>query len=426
MSTSDTSPVVAPLRGHTCRELYRAIFDSESPEQMVLQLPVQSIFMVIKQAGLASSTDIIAMTSLEQCRLLTDLDLWHGDNLNEDALWEWLALTDESDSLEILQKILKSIDLKLVAVLIGRYVESRVFEEPTDQPPGPGFHTPDKGFTWVGIKIDNPDRHFLFARLLAMIFETNTELFYQLLATPSVATVSMLEEDSYQERAKRLSAEGIPDRELANEINSPYPFNEALRDLHEREDRKIVEDIRAVEPLLYEGRASRLFAELLRRVSDRDGLEMEFTYILNGAVVRFGVDFSDHEQVLDLCERIKGAVNLGLERLVKDSDRTVQDVYQVLGLGKLYRLGLTELLAVGTVARKISLEDAERIRGQDPVLFSIVACARESFPCAPDCIDDNGSSVERDGSLASGTRAIDNLQLLRVIKGRLAPDASVL
>jgi hypothetical protein len=387
---------------------------------MVLQLPVQSIFMVVKQSGLASCTDIIAMTSVEQCRLLTDLDLWHGDNLNEDALWEWLALTDEGDSLEILQKILKSIDLKLVAVLIGRYVETRVFEEPTDQPPGPGFHTPDKGFTWIGVNVDNPDRHFLLARLLAMIFETNTELFYQLLATPSVATVSMLEEESYQERTKRLSAEGVPDLELANEMNAPYSFNEALGDLHKGSNRKTIEDIRAVEPLLYEARSSRLFAELLRRISNRDDLEMEFTYILNGAVVRFGVDFSDHEQVLSLCERVKGAINIGLERLVKDSDRTVQDVYQTLGLGKLYRLGVTELISIRSLARKISLEDAESIRGEDAVLFSIVACAREPFPCAPECIDNSGLGIERDGSLATGIRPIDNLELLGVVKERLS------
>jgi hypothetical protein len=147
---------------------------------------------------------------------------------------------------------------------------------------------------------------------------------------------------------------------------------------------------------------------------------MEFTYILNGAVVRFGVDFSDHEQVLSLCERVKGAINIGLERLVKDSDRTVQDVYQTLGLGKLYRLGVTELISIRSLARKISLEDAESIRGEDAVLFSIVACAREPFPCAPECIDNSGLGIERDGSLATGIRPIDNLELLGVVKERLS------
>lgn len=419
MTSSDTAPVAAPFRGHTCRELYKAIFEAEAPEQMVRQLPVQSLFMVIKQVGLAGCCDLIGMASLEQCRLLTDLDLWHGDTLNEEAFWEWLALTDEADSLEVLQKVLKCIDLKLVAILISKYVQTHTFEEPTDQPPGPGFHTPDKGATWIGINTENDDHHFLLARLLAMIFETNTELFYQLLATPSVATISMLEEESFQERTKRLAAEGVPEPEIAAALHAPYAFQEALSDLHERRIHKVIEDVRPVEPLLYEARSSRLFAELLRRAEDHEVVEMEFTYLLNAAVVRFGVDFSDQERVFELCEKIKGAVNLGLEKLVKDSDRTVYDVYQVLGLEKLYRLGLTDILALRTQARTVTLETAEALRGGDPVLFSIIACAREAFPSAPACVDDNGAAVETAMGLQTGSRPIEGLQTMMILRRAL-------
>jgi hypothetical protein len=146
---------------------------------------------------------------------------------------------------------------------------------------------------------------------------------------------------------------------------------------------------------------------------------MEFTYLLNAAVVRFGIDFSDQDCVLEMCEKIKGAVNLALEKLVKDSNRTIQDVYQILGLGKLYRLGLADILALRAQARKISLEAAEAIRGVDPVLFSIVACAREAFPCAPECIDDAGSVVATAAGLATGTRAIESIQVMAVIRAAL-------
>lgn len=419
MVPHDTAPVAAPFRGHTCRELYKAIFEAEAPEQMVRQLPVQSLFMVIKQMGLSSCCDLITMASLEQCRLLTDLDLWHGDTLNEDALWEWLALTDEADSLEVLQKVVKCLDLKLVAILIGKYVESQTFEEPTDQPPGPGFHTPDKGHTWIGITTENPDHHFLIARLLALIFETSAELFYQLLQTPGVATLSMLEEESFQERAKRLAAEGVPEPEVAAGIHAPYSLADAKRDLASRERGRVIEDVRAVEPLLYEARATRLFAELLRRVSDHEAIEMEFTYLLNAAVVRFGVDFSDQEQVLLLCEKMKGAINLALEKLTRDSEGSVVDVYQVLGLQKLYRLGLTDLLSVRTQARKISLEEAEALKDSDNPLFSVIACAREPFPCMPLCVDDSGKVLEEAGTLPSGVRPIESPIALATVRRAL-------
>lgn len=419
MGSSDNTPVVAPFRGYTCRELYKAIFEADSPEQIVRQLPSQSLFMLVKQRGLASSGDLLAMASLEQCRILSDFDLWHGDVLNEEALWEWLALTDETDSLELLQKIVKFIDLKLIAMLIGKYVRVQVFEEPTDQSPGPGYHTPDKGFTWIGIFTENADHHFLLARLLALIFETNSELFYQLLSTPSVATVSMLEEESFQERSKRLAAEGVPEPELAVSVHAPYSFSDALADLQERVAPKTIEDVRAVEPLMYEARSTRFFAELLRRVTDHEAVEMEFTYIVNAAVVRFGVDFSDQEQVLALCEKIKGAINIAIEKLVSGSTRTVVDVYQGLGIGKLYRLGLTEVTALRTLARKIPLEVAEAVKDSERVLFSVIACAREAFPAMPMCLDDDGSVVDKDGTLPSGMRAIETLQAVATVRAHL-------
>jgi hypothetical protein len=403
MSSSD-SKAVGHFRGHTCRDLYKAIFDAEAPEQVVRQLPVQSLYMVVKSTGLQSSSDIILMASLEQCRLLTDFDLWVGDTLNEEALWEWLALTDETESLEMLQKFVKIVDLKLLALLIERYVEVKVFDEANDQPPGKGFHTPDKGFTWIGINTEDANKHFLLARLLALIFESSAELFYQLISIMTVATTSMLEEESYQERQKRLAAEGVPEPEVAAAIHAPYSLAEAKADVESKKERGHVDDIRSIEPLIYEARATKLFAELVRDVADRDELEMEFTYIMNGAVVRWGIDFSNQESVLDLAERIKGAINIGLERLTTGTSYTLKDVYAALGLGKLYRVGITELMALRTKARKIPVEGVGTLKDSDPGAFGALACAREAFPVMPVYLNDDGSVEQEGGVLAAGQR----------------------
>lgn len=413
---SQTAPVVAPVRGHTCRELYKAIFESDAPEQMVRQLPAQSLFMVVKEVGLSAASDLLTLASLEQVRLLSDLDLWHGDVLNEESLWEWLSLADENDSLEILQKVLKCIDLKIVSVLVAKYVEVQVFEESTDNPPAPGFYTPDKGFTWIGIKLENEDHHFQLARLLALIFETSTELFYQLLSVPSVATISMLEEESYQERTKRLAAEGVPEPEVAAKVHGPYSLHEALADLKQQGASNAIEDVRAVEPLLYQSRATKFFSELLRGSHAHDLLAMEFTYVLNAAVVRFGIDFSDQEAVFLLCQKVKGAINIGLEKLVEETGNRVHDIYNTLGLEKLYRLGLAEVMVLRSRARRISLEQAESFRDADPALFSTVACAREPFPTMPLFLEDDGTVDQKDETLESGERAIETLAAVKAVR----------
>lgn len=407
---SGDSKAVAHFRGHSCRDLYKAIFEADAPEQIVRQLPPQALFMVVKNAGLTSAAELISMASLEQCRLLTDFDLWQGDALNEDVLWEWLSLTDETESLELLQKIVKFIDLKLLAILIGKYVEVKVFEEPTEQPPGAGFHTPDKGFTWIGITSEDADKHFLLARLLALIFESSAELFYQLISIMSVATTSMLEEESYQERMKRLAAEGVPEPEVAATMHAPLSMAEARAEASSTVRKSVVEDIRSIEPLIYEARTSRLFADLIRDVADRDELEMEFTYLMNGAVVRFGVDFSNQELVLDVAEKVKGAINIGLEKITTDLKISVTESYLKLGIAKLYRLGLTELMAIRTKARKMPLDGVGELKDTDPVLFSTLACAREAFPEMPIFLKNDGTVEQEGGSLPAGHRSFDTMQ----------------
>ena len=404
-----------PFRGSTCRALYDSIFEAEAPEQVVRQLPVQSLFMVLKERGLESSVDLLDMASAEQSRLLYDFDLWNGDSLSEENLWHWLAVTDETDSLEFLQKFIKFVDLKLIAILIGRYVDVRVFDEPTEKAPGPGFHTPDKGSTWIGITTENPDHHFLLARLLALIFESSAEVFYQLLATPSVATVSMLEEEAFSERSKRLAAEGIPEPEVAALVHAPYSLRDAQRDIAEKVPYPVIEDIRSIEPLVYEARPQRLFAELLRVVGDHETLEMEFTHIINAAIVRWGVDFSEQARVLELAEQAKGAINLALEKLTSSGTQSVLDVYRALGLEKIFRLGLTELMALRSKARKVSLESLEACKDSDPVIFSTVACAREAIPVMPLWLNEDGSVTDDKGSLPAGTRPIVSLSSLGAV-----------
>ena len=413
------SQAVAHFRGHTCRDLYKAIFDAEAPEQVVRQLPVQSLYMVIKSAGLQSSSDIILMASLEQCRLLTDFDLWSGDALNEDALWEWLALTDETESLELLQKFVKIVDLKLLAILIEKYVEVKVFDDPTEQPPGAGFHTPDKGYTWLGIKSEDADKHFLLARLLALIFESSAELFYQLISIMTVATNSMLEEESFQERQKRLAVEGVPEPEAASAIHAPYSVAEAKADIEDKKERGHIDDIRSIEPLIYEARVTKLFSELVREVSGRDDLEMEFTYLMNAAVVRWGIDFCNQESVLDLAERIKGAINIALEKLTKGTGYSLKEIYASLGLGKLYRVGLTDLMLLRTKARKIPLEGVGALKDSDPAMFGALAGAREAFPVMPMYLNDDGSLEQEHGVLPAGQRPFTSLKSIETVSGLL-------
>jgi hypothetical protein len=248
-----------------------------------------------------------------------------------------------------------------------------------------------------------------------LIFESSAELFYQLLATSSVATASMLEEESYQERTKRLAAEGVPEAEATALMHAPFSLVEARADLQSGQQRIIIEDVRSIEPLVYEARSTRYLAELMRRVTDHEELELEFSYIMNAAVVRWGVDFSDQEKVLLLAEKVKGVINLALERVTADSTGSVLDVYRSLGLTKLYRLGLTELMALRRKAQRIPGEVAKKLAEDDKVLFSTLARALEPFPEMPLFLSEDGAVVTEGDALSAAQRPIESVQALATV-----------
>ena len=206
---------------------------------------------------------------------------------------------------------------------------------------------------------------------------------------------------------------------MASKVHGVYSLQEALADLKQQGVSNAIEDVRAVEPLLYQSRATKFFSELLQGSHAHDVLAMEFTYVVNAAIVRFGIDFSDQDAVFLLCQKVKGAINIGLEKLVEETGTRVQEIYNTLGLEKLYRLGLADLMVLRALARKVSLEQAELFRDAEPALFSTVACAREPFPSMPLFLEDDGTVEQKDGALESGERAIETLAAVKAVRDLL-------
>jgi hypothetical protein len=318
------------------------------------------------------------MATLQQIRVMMDLDFWVKDHFQEDRFWEWLEVTDATDGLELLQKLFKCFDLKLVSLLFARYVETFFQEEPTDDPPAEHWYTPDKGSTWVHVETDDEHRNFLLNRLLALVFETDADLFYQLLNIPGVATPAQLEEESYQDKIKRLASEGIPELELANELRAPLSIKEALEEFKHTNSPTII-DVLVVEPLIYDSPSSDSIQRLLAAVKDREQFEGELTFILNSAIVSWDVPFHDAQAVGALAERVKGAISIGLDLLDDAGMRDVARSYETMGLKNLFRLGYSQLVQLQRKTFSIAPEALQRLADSDRSTFALIAGLRE--PC---------------------------------------------
>lgn len=379
-------------------------------------VPVQSLYLAIRNAGLASSGDLLQILTPEQCRALLDFDLWERDRFCEENLWEWLSLGDDEDGLTLLQKLLRTIDLKLIGLIIHNHVQVKVFDEPTDNPPGPGFYTPDKGYTWLHFTVKDSTQHFLLGRLMALIFETSAELFYQLLAIPSVSTQTALEEEAYQERNKRLSAEGIPDSNWACEINKPTTEAEIKSILNKSESAWLAtQDISAVEPFLYDASTVEPLSTLFLRSPKLEELESEFTLIVNAAIQHWGVTFYQQQDVYFLISKVKGALNVGLEGAIRIGNHQSFDIVNILGLQNLYRFGLWKLFEL----RKLSLKFNRDALATDNETFEIVSATQERFPEMPLFFGSNGEIKTEDGKLIQGRKAIEHEEEVEALSNYL-------
>lgn len=393
-------------RGHLkARNIAREIFEAESPEQVIKSIPAQSLFLAVKQQGLLSSTDLLAITSVEQMRTLLDLDLWHKDSFIEEQLWEWLALADDENGLTLLQRLLNCVDLKLLGILLCRYATAHIADEPTDEPPGPDYYTPDKGFTWIRVDTGNADNDFLLNRFLALVFETSTEVFYQLISVPGVTTTSVLEEDSYVERSKRLLADGIPDEEFAAQLNQPLPPYKIKEQLGSQERRYRTADIAIVSPILAEGQRTSILDRFISECGDAESAESELCLLANGALVHWGVFIDDYEEFLFTIDRVKSILTLGLESLAEFAALAPVDIYEKLSLKEIYGLGLFHLYELRKFAHKIDPRSLENIgNGPDDISLvsglALIAGARERIPVVPTWFGHDGQAFVQNEDLS--------------------------
>jgi len=377
----ETNGSIAPKKTISPKgNLLRQIFESESPEKTIRLLPAQSLYLLTRQTGLSSCVEVLEACSVSQLRTMLDFDLWDRDTLCEERLWEWLELPEANEDLKILRKVIQSIDLKLVALMIDRYVRVVSMEEPADQAPGPYFYTPDRGYTWLHVTNEDSREHFLLQRLLAQIFEMDTELFYQLLNVPCLNTPSMLEFDSYEERSKRLRSEGIPTEEEAFAYTTPIGINQMREELRRETSATTIDpDLNPVLPLI----ASGSVPEPLKTAVESLGFDLSrqaaLSFLLNNILVRFQVEVADTESIKDYVARALGAMNIGLERICNEENITPQDAFTRLNFQYLFCFGFESLKKLQEQAKLYRKKNDPT----DPIVTATLDAAASSFPVIP-------------------------------------------
>lgn len=402
----------AASHGLSLKTLASLLHKSELPESELRALPAQSLYMALRHNGLSSLVTVVDAASLEQCRLLLDLDLWFKDRFCEENIWEWLRIGEQEQDLALLQKILKAIDLKLITLLMMRHVDVRYFEEPSDSPPDTAYYTPDNGYTWVKIKLEDSTKSFLLARFLALIFETDADLFYQLLNLAGTNSEASVEEETFSDKQRRLSAEGIPDLEFAGEINVPLNTARALEALKDQASNIPNQIPRAIEPLVLGRFSLQPLESLIAEIEDHDTLNGELSVLMNAAIVHYGIPYFEQEQVLDLVGSVRGALNIGLQSCLTNSQLPALKLYQSLRLRKLYAVGLNHLHQLRKLAKEVQHKKQAELVATSPLAL-VLEAASLPFPKLPAFFKSADNFEELSpGVLSSALEPIETLQQL--------------
>ncbi|HMO02381.1 MAG TPA: DUF6178 family protein [Oligoflexia bacterium] len=320
--------------------LYRTIRSADIPEEFAKQLPAQSIYQIILKRGIASAVELIDLCDQSQLQTILDFDLWKRDRIDEDRFFEWLEIGDAEDGLKILQMVFANVDLKIIGFLVNRYVDVIYLEERSETPPNLNFYSPDGGYTWVKVKLDDTRKHFLFSRFLAIAFETSTEIFFQILALRLTQTESMLEESAFEERGRRLSAEGVPDYEWAKQLTSKLSLNEAKKMLASHSKIADPSALRAVAPFAYDSDLPMPLAEIFRGENNNDELLGELALLVNALFVVRGADYRKLEEIEAITSYAKERLNQGLKKLIQESGLDALTIYKAIGLIPIFRVAL--------------------------------------------------------------------------------------
>ena len=329
-------------------KLAKKLYAGELTEKEVKQLPAQVVYMALKTLGLDSAQDIISTLTEHQYQVILDFEFWSGDKINEANIWNWLTVIDDA-GIEQLGTFTERIDQNILVLLVGKYVQSVVNETNDGPSPYPGGYTPDNGYTWINIDTGNENNNHRLKKLLEYIVGTDPDYFYQLLYMPKTCTPSELEEESFGEKSKRLTSEGIPELDVVFKMNAPLNIDHAklmLKQSGAEHGAEYTFIQRTPYPISKGAYSAEPLRSFLRSVVQDNpelilDIEYEFAGLINAAIMFYKIDFSDLDQVQKLIEKVKETVNAGLDKVMAAVQETNYDaIYKQIGIQNLYRLGL--------------------------------------------------------------------------------------
>ncbi|MBN1904984.1 MAG: hypothetical protein JW927_07795 [Deltaproteobacteria bacterium] len=329
------------------------VLDHENALELVQNMPKIDFFWLIKKVGEDDSFPLLSLASEEQWQYLLDLETWEKDRMNRAETFKWLNRLMKSDP-ERLVKFLYSEDGNLLTHLFFTGILDIRAKEDDDFMPPEGFITFDNLY-YIGIADkENVEDIEQLLRNLAL----NDHIKFQaLLLGLQGAIPAEMEEALYREKGVRLAEEGYLPFEEAVSVYAYQDVSKLNKDSSDYILYTPDEETKALVPItpFLAVQDENLFAAALSGVNDYlllDRIRLEFSGLCSQIFSADGVRFESIDDLVRICKKAGGYINIGLEKLTGGDTAIALDFVKNHPLITIFRAGFSQVLELRWKAEK--------------------------------------------------------------------------
>jgi hypothetical protein len=369
----ELTPFRADLTRALTRRGERILAASDIASEVAALEPLEAYY-IVREIGLDQALPILLELSPEQLEACVDLDCWNRYDFAVDSLDEWLTAFALAGP-ETLARSFSSLDYVVQLLFLAQTVT--VYDPDTDQVPPedegkdtPRAPTPD-GFYLLDVKTDLALKIHPFT-LLDALYQYDPIAAHRLLSDVRVDLPMQIEDEALRFRNGRMQDIGfVPPEEAAVLFSRP-----SIRQPLPRPQKPIDSALTRL-PSVYAGplSATTLLQQALSLITDKErlsSLEQEIVWAINSAIIAYGEKTQDVKQIIDIAERVRDTISLGMESLLAKQESTspldgataaakAVDLLEVWCITDLFRHGFAATLGLQQEARQALSEP--RFRG---------------------------------------------------------------
>jgi hypothetical protein len=307
------------------------ILNSPQPAPLVHSFPEEDLYMLVNEVGLDDALPLLSLASNNQWEYFIDMNIWHADRLNADALTFWIGLLLKADSKRLMQWGVKQ-KTELFELYLSKYIEIHIREH--DQDPadfGPEYVSIDGTF-YIRISSDPSDlenekekqiqkqRTLIITHFLNFLASLDLNLYHSILMETSGVIPSESEEELLRRRNVRLAEKGFLPFEEAIQVYTPLTPDDLVQKGQKSKVGYTDDPLHYPVPL-YSSRLleeETVFSRSLMAIGsglDLQQIQIEFAALCNQIISADRIKVTDKKELAQVVRKTAAYLSIGLERL---------------------------------------------------------------------------------------------------------------